>query len=102
MQSVAMLSTESSSQKVIVTDGNKLYSAGMIKLNLEPLLAERGRSFYWLAKETGINQTMVSRMRHNKVKLVSLEALDRICVALACEPGELLVRTPDKKTKGKK
>jgi putative transcriptional regulator len=74
----------------------------MITLNLESLLQERGRSFYWLAKETGINQTMVSRMRHNKVKLISLEALDRICEVLECEPGELIVRMPNKKARSKK
>jgi putative transcriptional regulator len=68
----------------------------MITLNLEQLLKERGRTFYWLAKEAKVNQTVMSRMRHQKVKAITLDVLDRICAVLECEPGDVLIRVSDK------
>lgn len=70
---------------------------GMVLLNLEKLLAERDRSFYWLAKSARINHAVMSKMRHNQVKAITLDVLDRICAVLDCEPGDVLLRVPDKK-----
>jgi DNA-binding Xre family transcriptional regulator len=36
----------------------------MIKLELEKILKERGKSFYWLAQQTGINHSVLSKLRH--------------------------------------
>lgn len=69
----------------------------MIQLRLEPLLEKRGESFYWLAKTAGINHSVMSKMRNNKMKAITIDVLDRICGVLQCEPGDVLVRVPDKK-----
>ncbi len=69
----------------------------MIKLEIETLLAEKGRTFYWLAKETQINHAVMSKLRHNQMVALRLDVLDRICEALECEPGDILVRVSDKK-----
>jgi putative transcriptional regulator len=74
------------------------YKVSMIKLNLESLLQERGRSFYWLAKNAGIHQAMMSRMRHQDVKAITLDVLDRICDALECSPGDVLIKVKSKGT----
>ena len=74
-----------------------LNTAPVIMLQLEPLLQKRGESFYWLAKTTGINHAVMSKLRHNGMKALRLDVLDRICTALECEPGDILVRVPDKK-----
>lgn len=71
----------------------------MIKLELEKLLAEKGRSFYWLAKEAQINHAVMSKLRHNRMVELRLDVLDRICETLDCEPGDVLIRTSDKKKK---
>ncbi len=74
----------------------------MITLNLEPLLKERGRSYYWLAKEARINPAVMSRMKHHKIKAITLDVLDRICAVLECEPGDVLIRATTKGKRGAK
>jgi putative transcriptional regulator len=69
----------------------------MISLELEKLLEKRGRTFYWLAKEAGINHAVMSKLRHNQMIALRLDVLDRICEVLECEPGDVLVRTSENK-----
>ena len=75
---------------------------GMIELRIEPLLEARGESFYWLANKAGISHSVMSKLRNNKMKAITVDALDRICGVLDCEPGDILVRTHDKKKGSKK
>lgn len=68
----------------------------MIEVRIEQLLEERGRTFYWLAKETGIGYTSLWRLRHEEAKSISFDFLERICRALECHPGDLLELRVDK------
>lgn len=68
----------------------------MIELRIEQLLEERGKTFYWLAKETGIGHTSLWRLRHEEAKGISFDFLERICHALECQPGDLLVLVDNK------
>ena len=81
----------------------------MIEVRIEQLLDERDKTFYWLAKETGISYTSLWRLRHEEAKSVSFDRLERICRALECEPGDLLTlvddtqaSTRERKPKGRK
>ena len=38
----------------------------MIEIRIDELLKNRGRSFYWLAKETGISHTTLWRLKKGK------------------------------------
>jgi putative transcriptional regulator len=67
----------------------------MIKIELEKLLA--GRSLYWLSQETGIRWATLSAMAAGKARRLDLKALDAVCKALDCQPGELLVRVERRK-----
>ena len=67
----------------------------MIEVRIEQLLEERGKTFYWLAKETGIGHTSLWRLRHEMSKGISFDFLERICRALECEPGDLLSLVDD-------
>lgn len=69
----------------------------MIRIHLEKLLD--GRSLYWLAQETGIRWATLAAMASGKAKRVDLDALDRICAALDCQPGDLLIRVERKARK---
>lgn len=71
----------------------------MIEIQLEQLLNERGMTAYALAKQAGLHQSVIGKFRHNTAKAVRLDVLERICDALGCEPGELLVRKSEKKSK---
>ena len=70
----------------------------MITPRVEKLLAKEKRTFYWLAKETGIGHTSLWRLRHEVSKGISFDFLERICRALECEPGELFELIDDART----
>jgi DNA-binding Xre family transcriptional regulator len=51
-----------------------------------------GRSLYWLSQETGIRWATLSAMVKGKAQRIDLDALERICTALECKPGELFIQ----------
>jgi putative transcriptional regulator len=72
----------------------------VIKIELEKLLA--GRSLYWLSQQTGIRWATLDAMQNGKAQRLNLEDIDLICIALECEPGDLLVKVERKpRKKGK-
>lgn len=72
----------------------------MIKIELEKLLQDR--SLYWLSKETGIRWATLAAMVNGKAQRLNLEDIEAICVALGCQPGDLLVKTQRTKTTRKR
>lgn len=62
----------------------------MIETRIDELLEERGRTFYWLAKETGISHTTLWRLKKGKALGISFGTLEGICLALGCQPGDVL------------
>jgi putative transcriptional regulator len=68
----------------------------MIVPRLEKLLATEKRSFYWLAKETGVSHTTLWRLKKGKAAGINFETLEKICRALRCQPGDVLFLTNDK------
>src|ERR1041384_6549419 len=69
----------------------------MIEIRIDALLGTRGRSFYWLAKETGISHTTLWRLKKGKALGINFETLEKVCDALQCQPGDVLSRTKKKK-----
>ena len=65
------------------------------KCNLIELLKNKGYSTYRIKEEKIFNQSQLHQMRHNK--LVSQDALNRLCYLLDCQPGNLLEYIPDNK-----
>jgi putative transcriptional regulator len=63
----------------------------MITLKLDELLTERSLSAYALAKKTGLHQSVISKIRRNESQALRLDVLDKLCVALECQPGDLIV-----------
>ena len=68
----------------------------MIVLRLDKLLAKEKRTFYWLAKETGVSHTTLWRLKKGKSVGINFETLEKICCALRCQPGDVLFLTKDK------
>jgi len=68
----------------------------MVKIRIDELLEERGRTAYWLAVESGITHSTVYKLRHGKMKTLSLELIEALCKTLECGPGELLEIVGDK------
>jgi putative transcriptional regulator len=68
----------------------------MIVPRLDKLLAKEKRTFYWLAKETGVSHTTLWRLKKGKAVGINFETLEKICQALGCQPGDILFLTNDK------
>jgi putative transcriptional regulator len=69
----------------------------MIEIRIDELLGNRGRTFYWLANETGISHTTLWRLKKRRALGINFETLEKICVALKCQPGDVLSQTNTKK-----
>jgi len=76
----------------------------MIEFRLSEVLETKGKSAYWLSKQTGMEQSQISKIKNSKG--IQWETLERICKALDCLPGDLIVMVEDKpetkKSEGKK
>lgn len=70
----------------------------MIEIRVDELLEERGRTFYWLAKETGISHSTLWRLKKGKSVGIIFATLERICQVLNCQPGDVLRLSTDKAT----
>ena len=68
----------------------------MIVPRLDKLLAKEKRSFYWLAKETGVSHTTLWRLKKGKAVGINFETLEKICRALRCQPGDILSLSNEK------
>jgi putative transcriptional regulator len=80
-------------------------NTGMVKTRIEEVLAERGLSLYWLAKESGVTYAALWNLKEKRTDGITFTLLDAICKALDCQPGDILVRVegehPAQETKRK-
>jgi putative transcriptional regulator len=71
----------------------------MIRVQIDHLLKAHGRSFYWLAKETGVSHTTLWRLKKDKAQGITFNTLEAICRALKCQPGDVLRMARAKRAK---
>jgi putative transcriptional regulator len=69
----------------------------LIEIQLDELLEARGRTFYWLAKTTGISHSTLWRLKKGKSVGINFATLERICQMLGCQPGDVLRLAKEKK-----
>ena len=69
----------------------------MIEIRIDELLEARGRTFYWLAKETGISHTTLWRLKKGRAVGINFPTLEQICRTLSCQPGDVLKLAEEKK-----
>lgn len=69
----------------------------MIRIHIDRLLEEHTRTFYWLAKQTGISHTTLWRLKKDKALGINFITLEKLCETLKCQPGDLLSFTNHKK-----
>lgn len=61
-----------------------------IIINIDVMLAKRKMSVTELAERVGIAMTNISVLKNGKAKGVRFLTLEAICVALECQPGDIL------------
>jgi putative transcriptional regulator len=77
---------------------NKDERCALIEIRVDELLEKRGRTFYWLSKETGISHSTLWRLKKGKSVGINFATLERICHMLSCQPGDVLRLASEKKT----
>lgn len=66
-----------------------------IVVTLDVLLAQRKIRSRELAALIGIAEVNLSLLKTGRVKGIRFETLNKICVALDCQPGDILRFVPD-------
>lgn len=61
-----------------------------IIVNLDVMMAKRKIGLNELASKIGITPANLSILKNNKAKAIRFSTLEAICVALDCQPGDLL------------
>lgn len=52
-----------------------------------------------VVRMTGLAKGTVHALYHDRVQKVDYRVLDKLCIALKCQPGDLLIYTPDERQK---
>ena len=69
----------------------------VIRVKLLELLESRGKSRYWLAKQTRMSPLTIARLCKGKSKGIDFSTLNAICEALDCQPSDVLIHVRDRK-----
>lgn len=64
----------------------------MYKLNVKNLLDAKGKTQYWLSKQTGISANNVSKIYNGETINIRLDTINKLCDALECTPCELFIK----------
>lgn len=67
----------------------------MIKFKVKVMLAVREMTQKDLAQKTGIRPPTISAICTGSIKHLPVDALDKICTVLDCQPSDLLEYVPD-------
>lgn len=66
-----------------------------IQIQLDAILAARKMTAKHLAEIIGVSETHLSLFRSGKVRGVRFSTLAKLCRALSCQPGDLIVYDSD-------
>ena len=61
-----------------------------IIINLDSMLFKRKISLTELSKAIGLSLTNLSMLKNGNVRGVRFETLEKICIVLNCQPGDLI------------
>ncbi|MBB6372599.1 helix-turn-helix domain-containing protein [Chryseobacterium shigense] len=65
-----------------------------IIINIDVMLAKRKMQSQELAEKIGITQANLSILKNGKAKAIKISTLEAICMALECQPGDILEFKP--------
>lgn len=68
----------------------------MIRFTLDRLMFEKGRmKVPELQEKSGVNKNTLYAIYNNTCTRVDLSVINRLCNALDCQPGDILIHEPD-------
>lgn len=68
----------------------------MIKFKLKVLLAMHDMTQKKISEITNIRQPTISAICNNNIKQLPIDALDKLCAALNCQPADIMEYISDK------
>ena len=71
----------------------------MLKINVEHLLKEKGKTKYWLWKQTDLTYTNFDNLIKNRTKSIRYTNLEKLCKALECTPNDIFIEVDDTESK---
>jgi putative transcriptional regulator len=74
----------------------------VLEIRIDQILRDEGRTFYWLAKSTGISHTTLWRLKKGKALGINFDTLEKVCRALNCQPGDVLFLAKEKSQRATK
>jgi putative transcriptional regulator len=66
-----------------------------IRVKLDYLMLDRRMTLTELASRVGLTLANLSVLKTNKARAIRFSTLEALCRELNCQPGDLLVWTPD-------
>lgn len=71
-----------------------------VKLKLKEIRVSRGMSQNKLARAIDMTLQNVQRLEYGDSTGIQFDTLEKLCVALDCQPGDLLLRIPEPEDDG--
>lgn len=71
----------------------------MIIFKLDEMLKLRGKTRYWLSKQTNIDNNTLAKIYSNEAKQIRLETLEKLTDALECSISDILCKIEDNEEK---
>ena len=66
-----------------------------VHCKLSSILGDKRIKMAELARMTGVSKTTIHAMYHDRLQKIDYHVIDRICGALECTVGDLIVYIPD-------
>ncbi len=66
-----------------------------IILRLDRVMADRKMSLNELSERVGVSNVNLSKIKTGKISAIRFSTLNAICMALECQPGDILEFCPD-------
>lgn len=63
----------------------------MLKINVQNLLNEKGKTRYWLVKEMQTTYKTVNKLCDNTLTGLQLKTIEKLCAILECTPNDLFI-----------
>lgn len=71
----------------------------MLRLRVNEILESKGKTPYWLGKQTGISQNNIGKICNGETSTIRFDTLEKICDSLDCSIEELFVSNNENKNK---
>lgn len=63
----------------------------MLRVNIQVLLDQKGKTRYWLSKQMGMSHQNLTRLVNGETSAIRLENIEILCQVLNCTPNDLFI-----------